>query len=72
MACIFDIRNISVTTNISVASTVSVAHNISDDTPEGYKYTPYRYEYTPYRYKYTPQGYIPTRGMHSQAHTHAY
>ena len=65
MACIFDIHNISVATNISVSSTVSVAHNISDNTPKGY-------EYTPYRYKYTPQGYIPTMGMHSQAHTHAY
>lgn len=65
MACIFDIHNISVATNISVSSTVSVAHNISDNTPKGY-------EYTPYRYKYTPQGYIPTMGMHSQTHTHAY
>lgn len=65
MTCIFDIHNISGATNISVAHTVSVAPNISDNTPEGYKYTPYRY-------KYTPQGYIPTRGMHSQAHTHAY
>ena len=37
---------------------VSVASDISD--------------YTPYRYKYTPVGYIPSRGMFSQAHAHAY
>lgn len=39
---------------------VSVASDISD--------------YTPYRYKYTPVGYIPSRGMSSQAHAyvHAY
>ena len=61
MSCIYNMHN------VSVASDISVAPDISDDTP-------YRYMYTPYRYKYTPVGYIPSRGMSSQAHAyvHAY
>ena len=60
MAYIDNMHNVSVASNISVASAVSVAPDISDDTP--------------YRYMYTPLGYIPNRGMSSQAHAyvHAY
>lgn len=44
--------------NVSVASNISVAPDISDDTP--------------YRYMYTPLGYIPSRGISSQAHAYAH
>ena len=58
MTYIANMHNVSVASNISVASAVSVASDISDDTPVGYMYT--------------PVGYIPSRGMSSQAHAHAY